>query len=106
MKKLFSTMAVAAALFAGYSAYNSTEDSELVNIALMNVEALAQAEGVTSGSYVSFDFADKYWHGSPNSEYNWFPKFDDCRINGKHGHQVYCNKGDGNCWNGTDCIKD
>lgn len=60
MKKLFSTMAVAAALFAGYSAYNSTEDSELVNIALMNVEALAQAEGVTSGPYVAFHFADDF----------------------------------------------
>ena len=34
-------MAVAAALFAGYSAYNSQNSNELTDIALANVEALA-----------------------------------------------------------------
>mgnify|MGYP003289434874 CR=1 FL=1 len=41
MKKLFGTMAVAAALFAGYSAYNRQHSNELTDIALVNVEALA-----------------------------------------------------------------
>ena len=41
MKKIFYTMAVAAALFAGYSAYNSQNSNELTDIALANVEALA-----------------------------------------------------------------
>lgn len=45
MKKIFYTMAVAAALFAGYSAYNSQNSNELTDIALANVEALANIEG-------------------------------------------------------------
>ena len=45
MKKIFYTMAVAAALFAGYSAYNTQNNNELTDIALANVEALAKAEG-------------------------------------------------------------
>lgn len=42
MKKIFSTMAVAAALFAGYSTYNTQQNTELTGIALANVEALAE----------------------------------------------------------------
>ena len=45
MKKIFYTMAVAAALFTGYSAYNSQNSNELTDIALANVEALANIEG-------------------------------------------------------------
>ena len=45
MKKIFYTMAVAAALFAGYNAYNSQNSNELSDIALANVEALANIEG-------------------------------------------------------------
>lgn len=41
MKKIFSTMAVAAALFAGYSAYSGQNSNELSDVALANVEALA-----------------------------------------------------------------
>ncbi len=37
-------MAVAAALFAGYSAYNSQNSNELTDIALANVEALAASD--------------------------------------------------------------
>ena len=37
MKKIFYTMAIAAALFAGYSAYNSQNSNELTDIALANV---------------------------------------------------------------------
>ena len=40
MKKIFYTMAVAAALFAGYSAYNTTENRNLNGITLANIEAL------------------------------------------------------------------
>lgn len=38
MKKLFSTMAVAAALFAGYSAYNGQNSNELTDVALANMK--------------------------------------------------------------------
>ena len=44
MKKIFSTMAVAAALFAGYCAYSGQNSNELSDVALANVEALAQSE--------------------------------------------------------------
>ena len=44
MKKLFGTMAVAAALFAGYSAYEAQNSVNLNDVALANVEALADAE--------------------------------------------------------------
>lgn len=48
MKKIFYTMAIAAALFAGYSAYNAQNSNELTDIALANVEALAASdEGTT-----------------------------------------------------------
>lgn len=36
-------MAVAAALFAGYSAYSGQNSNELSDVALINVEALAQS---------------------------------------------------------------
>ena len=41
MKKIFYTMAVAAALFAGYSSYDTQNSNELTGLALENVEALA-----------------------------------------------------------------
>lgn len=41
MKKLFGTMAFAAALFAGYSAYEAQNSVNLNDVALANVEALA-----------------------------------------------------------------
>ncbi len=45
-------MAIAAALFTGYSAYNSQNSNELTDIALANVEALAESNesGNTSGN--------------------------------------------------------
>lgn len=46
MKNLFSTMAVAATLFAGYSAYNTHKEIKLTDVALANVEALAEEEVV------------------------------------------------------------
>ena len=44
MKKLFSIMAVAVGLFAGYTTYNAQQNTELTGIALANVEALADEE--------------------------------------------------------------
>ncbi|MBR5277465.1 MAG: hypothetical protein IKU35_10085 [Bacteroidaceae bacterium] len=44
MKKIFYTMAVAAALFAGYTAYEFENKSNLEWFKLVNIEALA-AEG-------------------------------------------------------------
>lgn len=44
MKKIFSTMAVAVGLFAGYTTYNAQQNTELTDIALANVEALADEE--------------------------------------------------------------
>lgn len=43
-KKVFAAMAVVAAMFAGYSAYNAQDESDLNNYALANVEALANNE--------------------------------------------------------------
>ncbi len=106
MKKIFSTVAIAAALFAGYYAYDVKNNNELINIALINVEALAETEGPNSGDRVSFDFNGQSWWGNPHGDYDWFPKYDDCKYDGIIGHQVYCTKGNGNCWNGTSCIKD
>ena len=45
MKKLFGTMAVVAAFFAGYSAYNGQNSVNLNDVALANVEALAGNSG-------------------------------------------------------------
>lgn len=45
MKKIFSAMVVVAALLAGYSAYSGQNSNELTDIALANVEALAQSSG-------------------------------------------------------------
>jgi hypothetical protein len=45
MKKIFSIMTVAAALFTGYSTYKGQHSYELNDIALANVEALADTEG-------------------------------------------------------------
>ena len=44
MKKIFYTMAVAAAVFAGYSAYDAQNENDLANVVLDNVEALAREE--------------------------------------------------------------
>lgn len=50
IKKIFGTMAVVAAMFAGYSAYNAQNEKELTGASLSNVEALAEAE-VTIGPW-------------------------------------------------------
>ena len=54
MKKIFYTMAIAAALFAGYSAYNSQNSNELTDIALANVEALADSNEGSDGKKVCY----------------------------------------------------
>lgn len=79
-----------------------------LDLALENVDALAveEAEGIFTGDYVSFTFnGSKWWGIKDGSSSKWFPKYDGCFVDGSHGVQVYCIKGDGNCWNGTDCLK-
>lgn len=44
MKKIFSTLAVAAALFAGYNTYTTQNKNVVVGVALANVEALATGD--------------------------------------------------------------
>lgn len=56
MKKLFSIMAVAVALFAGYSAYSGQNSNELTGVSLANVEALSKEVDKTEGYY----FIQKY----------------------------------------------
>lgn len=56
MKKIFSTMVVAAALFVGYSTYNAQNSNELSDVALANVEALSKEVDKTEGYY----FIQKY----------------------------------------------
>lgn len=41
MRKVFSTIAVVAALFSGYSAYKTQSETKITEIALANIEALA-----------------------------------------------------------------
>ncbi len=43
-KKVFGTMAVVAAMFAGYSVYNAQDETENNSIAITNIEALARSE--------------------------------------------------------------
>lgn len=57
MKKIFSTMAVAAALFAGYNAYCGQNSNELSDVALANVEALA-VEEATSKEYKCYSILE------------------------------------------------
>ena len=74
-----------------------------------SIEALADGEGpvgIYEGDYVSYTFNGQTWWGNPNGNGNWFPTYDTCRLDGNDGHQVHCTQGDGNCWNGTSCIKD
>ena len=70
MKKIFSTVAIVAALFAGYSAYNAQNSNELSDIALANVEALAGSdEGASSNNWDCWSQEKKgsgYWRcGNP-----------------------------------------
>jgi len=78
-----------------------------------NLEALADGEDPIAGwegDEVSFYWNNQNWWGKKGEEGwfngNWFPTYSACQYNGTTGHQVYCTKGDGNCWNGTGCIAD
>ena len=76
MKKIFYTMAVAAALFAGYSAYNEQNKSEFTDIALANVEALANDTEIQSGaacysnSIYDIDYPKVVKCGTPSCVYS------------------------------------
>lgn len=52
MKKIFSIMAVATALFAGYSTYNVQQNAKLTDIAWANVEALATGADATNSTHI------------------------------------------------------
>lgn len=58
MKKIFSTVAIAVALFAGYSVYNIQTENELTDIALANVEALSSSAEMGSELRI-FTFCSK-----------------------------------------------
>lgn len=53
-------MVVVAAMFAGYSAYDAQNESELTGVALANVEALAQNENSSKGTLYSNAAGTKY----------------------------------------------
>lgn len=59
-KKLFGTMVAVAAMFAGYSAYDAQNESELTEVALANVEALAREENSSKGTLYSNAAGTKY----------------------------------------------
>lgn len=85
------------------------KEKQIRDLVLENVEALSDNEPVTGyeGNKVYFYWNNQHWEGvKDGSTSNWFPKYDVCRNMGVNGHQVYCEQGDGNCWNGTDCIPD
>ena len=58
MKKIFYTMAVAAALFAGYSAYSEQNKSNISNMVLPNIEAISACE-VFKGDKLVFECEGK-----------------------------------------------
>ena len=86
------------------------KEKQLCSLALENVEALSSSElprGDYEGNDVYYGWDGTRWEGNKNgSSEKKFPQFDSCRYDGVDGHQVYCTQGDGNCWNGTDCIPD
>lgn len=50
-KKVFATIAVVAAMFAGYYTNYIQEKSEITSVALLNVEALAEGEVIVGPWY-------------------------------------------------------
>lgn len=77
-----------------------------MDFALKNTEALAvpEAIGQTTGNHVYFTFNGQHWEGDKPGSGNWFPKYSNCKYQGVTGMQVYCETGNGNCWNGTSCL--
>ena len=107
-KELF--VFVGAAVFSISIFAKMNEEKQIRDLAFENIEALAENEPVHGydGNIVSFIWNNTNWWGDKTKStlLNWFPKYDTCRYNGEDGHQVYCTEGDGNCWDGTDCISD
>lgn len=63
-KKLFGTMVVVAAMFAGYNVYDAQNESELTGVALANVEALASNENNpcdNKNGYKKWNSEDNFW---------------------------------------------
>ncbi len=74
MKKFFGTMAVAAALFAGYSAFEVQNTNTLSNVALANVEALANDENLLACHYINgvtnIQLESSFWHRTEHLYYD------------------------------------
>lgn len=90
MKKIFGTMMVAAALFAGYNTYNTQNNNGVVGIVWANIEALASSteSGVSYGCGRAVYETDDDWYedtktfkwcskGCPDGE-GTSPKYIDC----------------------------
>lgn len=107
-KELFILVSVFIFSVAVFAEVN--EEKKKRDLVFENVEALAENEPITGyeGEKVSFLWNGTNWWGDKTQStwLNWFPKYDTCRYDGKDGHQVHCTEGNGNCWDGTDCIPD
>lgn len=85
------------------------KEKQIRDLVLENVEALSDNEPITGyeGDEVCFEWNGQIWNGKRDgSTSNWFPQFQWCKYLEASGHQVICAAGSGNCWNGTNCIKD
>lgn len=110
MKKQEIFMLVGAVIFSISLFAKANKEKQFEDLALENVEALSASElprGDYEGDDVYFKWNGQHWEGNKmGSSEKKFPQYDYCRDAGTDGHQVYCDTGAGNCWNGTGCIPD
>ncbi len=116
MKKVFFTGVFALALVAivGYGINKNQNVEQLSDLALQNVEALAQFEGEFNNQ--SWD-TNEHWYNYGD----WTPDKRKCTVTSGNwsvgegiiyntstvsyeGDMIICINGNGNCFNGTDCI--
>ena len=109
MNKQEFFMLVGALIFSISLFAKANKEKQLSDLALKNVEALSFVEprGDYTGDDVYYEWDGTHWNGKKDGTVdNWFPEFRTCDHAGSPGHQVVCVAGNGNCWNGTSCIKD
>lgn len=108
-----------AATFAGYTAYEQATMTDAERMMQANIEALTY-NGEFNGQDWN-DGDDSYSGG------DWYPAYVSCTLGSStggsvsigcvgvswegstttiSGHKIDCQNGDGNCWNGTECIAD
>lgn len=108
---------IVVAIFAGYNVYLSQANPTISDMALANVEALAnEGEFNEGGSGFRWDGADwdtdEHWYNSRFGD--WCPVLTDCVITSGidagiviteqvSGKKVVCGDGSGNCVNGSSC---